>query len=66
MKIKVKYKQAANRNEVVFLQRDHEKLEKMINSLTEMGVNISKTKSRLELFEVLAEVEASGYTEYQF
>ncbi|MFS0644966.1 Lmo0850 family protein [Siminovitchia sp. 179-K 8D1 HS] len=55
-------------NEVVFLQRDHEQLEKMINSLTEMGVNISKTKSRFELFEVLAETETiPGYTtEYLF
>lgn len=49
------------------MQRDHEQLEKMINSLTEMGVNISKTKSRLELIEVLAEMETiPGYTEYHF
>lgn len=49
------------------MQRDHEQLEQMINSLMEMGVNISKTKSRLELIEVFAEMETMpGYTECQF
>lgn len=47
------------------LHRDHEQLEKIIDSLAEMGVNISVTKSRLELFRILDEVQAvPGYTEY--
>ncbi|WHY80962.1 Lmo0850 family protein [Siminovitchia fortis] len=47
------------------MHRDHEQLEKIIDSLAEMGVNISVTKSRLELFRILDEVQAvPGYTEY--
>ncbi|WP_164525529.1 Lmo0850 family protein [Siminovitchia acidinfaciens] len=47
------------------MHRDHEQLEKFIDSLAEMGVNISVTKSRLELFKVLDEIQAvPGYTEY--
>ncbi|VEF49477.1 Uncharacterised protein [Bacillus freudenreichii] len=47
------------------MHRDHEQLEKIIDSLAEMGVNISVTKSRLELFKVLDEIQAvPGYTEY--
>ncbi|MFD1706970.1 Lmo0850 family protein [Siminovitchia sediminis] len=47
------------------MNRDHEQLEKIIDSLAEMGVNLSVTKSRLELFKVLDEVQAlPGYTEY--
>jgi len=50
---------------VVFLHRDHEQLEKFMDSLAELGVDISVTKSRLELFKVLDEVQAvPGYTEY--
>lgn len=47
------------------MHRDHEQLEKFIDSLAEMGVNISVTRSRLELFKVLDEIQAiPGYTEY--
>ncbi|WP_326255788.1 Lmo0850 family protein [Lederbergia lenta] len=40
-----------------FLQRDHDQLKKVITSLTEIGVKISKTKSRLELIKVLEDVK---------
>lgn len=49
----------SNLNEVVFLQRDHEQLQKMIGSLTEIGVKISKTKSRLELDKILEDMKTS-------
>lgn len=52
-------------NGVVLLQKDHEQLGKVMESLAELGVKISVTKSRLELFKVLEDVQAlPGYTEY--
>ncbi|CAM4074321.1 Lmo0850 family protein [Lederbergia lenta] len=39
------------------MQRDHDQLKKVITSLTEIGVKISKTKSRLELIKVLEDVK---------
>ncbi|MBS4224376.1 Lmo0850 family protein [Lederbergia citrea] len=47
----------SNLKEVIFLQRDHDQLKKVISSLTEIGVKISKTKSRLELSKVLEDVK---------
>ncbi|MCJ7842180.1 hypothetical protein MUB24_14970 [Lederbergia sp. NSJ-179] len=39
------------------MQRDHDQLQKIICSLSEIGVKISKTKSRLELSKVVDNVE---------
>lgn len=53
----------SNLKEVVFLHRDHDQLKKVINSLTEIGVKITKTKSRLELIKVLEDVKPIKYSE---
>ncbi|MEK3889596.1 Lmo0850 family protein [Bacillus sp. FSL K6-3431] len=47
----------SNLKEVVFLHRDHDQFKKLITSLSEIGVKISKTKSRLELIKVLEDVK---------
>ncbi|MGE6257911.1 Lmo0850 family protein [Heyndrickxia sporothermodurans] len=39
------------------MKRDHDQLKKVITSLAEIGVKLSKTKSRLEIFKVLEEVK---------
>ncbi|WP_267917622.1 Lmo0850 family protein [Lederbergia citrisecunda] len=46
------------------MQRDHDQLQKVISSLTEIGVKISKTKSRLEISKVLEDVKSiQNYSE---
>ncbi|MCR2822616.1 Lmo0850 family protein [Lederbergia panacisoli] len=46
------------------MQRDHDQLQKVISSLTEIGVKISKTKSRLEVNKVLEDVKSiQNYSE---
>jgi hypothetical protein len=39
------------------LKRDHDQLKKVIANFAEIGVKLSKTKSRLEIFKVLGEVK---------
>ncbi|WP_195892101.1 Lmo0850 family protein [Bacillus niameyensis] len=39
------------------MQRDHDQLQKVICSLLESGVKISKTKSRLELGKIIEDLE---------
>lgn len=39
------------------MHRDHDQLKKVISSLAEIGVKISKTKSRLELVKVLKDMK---------
>ncbi|HEY4553890.1 MAG TPA: Lmo0850 family protein [Bacillaceae bacterium] len=39
------------------MHRDHDQLKKVISSLSELGVKISLTKSRLELGQVLKDVK---------
>ncbi|WP_249316410.1 Lmo0850 family protein [Bacillus sp. FJAT-50079] len=39
------------------MERDHDQFKKVITSLTEIGVKITKTKSRLELMKVLEDVK---------
>lgn len=47
------------------MHRDHEQFEKVMDSMAELGVKISVTKSRLEIFKVLEEIQStSGFTEY--
>lgn len=47
------------------MNRDHEQFEKVIDSMAELGVKISVTKSRLEIFKVLEDIQSiPGFTEY--
>jgi hypothetical protein len=40
------------------LKRGHDQLKRVISNLSEIGVKISKTKSRGELFKVLEDVKS--------